>query len=119
MAINFALLVYTPCYEVFARPVTFTPVNSQPGQSAYASRGIFDTNEVEVVGLDGSIYQDTRTELYILQSDFTVQPLQGDLVDIPFDSGVAGGSFEIDNVHWAGNAGGEVTLILKRAVTAS
>jgi hypothetical protein len=116
MAIPFPTVAYLPCYEVFARPVTFYPLNSQPGVASYGGRGIFDTNSIEIVAQDGSLYSDTRTELDILQSEFDVLPMQGDRLFIPWDQELDGGSFEVSDVSDKGNAGGESTLTLRRLV---
>jgi hypothetical protein len=113
MAVNFAQWVYSPCFDLFARSVTIMPLASQPGQGPYAARGIFDTNEVNVEALDGSIFSDTRTELDIFEPEFPILPQQRDLVNIPFAEDVDGGDFEISDTN-AGNAGGEITLTLRR-----
>jgi hypothetical protein len=116
MALNFPTLVYLPCYEIFARPVTIVPVISQPGAGTYPARGIFDTNELQVIGVDGSLIADTRTELDILQSEFDVLPAKEDQIFIPDDEMLPGGVFEVSDVSDKGNAGGEVSLTLKRLV---
>jgi hypothetical protein len=116
MALNMPTLVYLPCYQIFARPVTFVPLMSQPGAGTYPGRGIFDTNELQVIGVDGSLIADTRTELDILQSEFDVLPEKEDQVFIPDDEMLPGGVFEISDVSDKGNAGGEVSLTLKRLV---
>jgi hypothetical protein len=116
MSIPFPTVAYLPCYQVFARPVTIYPLVSQPGAGAYDGRGIFDTNSIEVIAQDGSLYADTRTELDILQSEYDVLPMQGDRVFIPWDAEVDGGDFEIADISDKGNAGGESTLTLRRLV---
>jgi hypothetical protein len=117
MGINFVEQVYWPAFELFSRPVTITPLVSMPGQPAYVRRGIFDTNSIDVVGQDGQIFTDTRTELDIIISEYPALPRQGDRVDIPDDADIPGGSFEVIDVTPAGNAGGESTLTLGRLVT--
>jgi hypothetical protein len=116
MALNFPELVYLPCYDIFARPVTIVPLVSQPGAGTYGARGIFDTNEIQVIAADGSMISDTRTELDILQSEFDVLPEKQDQVFIADDEMIPGGVFEISDVSDKGNAGGEVSLTLKRLV---
>jgi hypothetical protein len=54
-----------------------------------------------------------NTILDILQSEFPVLPMQDDRVSIPPHEMVRGGEFVISDVN-KGNAGGEVTLRLKR-----
>ena len=48
--------------DVFARPVTITPIASQ-GVAApdYAARGYYDTRPFDVAALDGSVVTDQQT----------------------------------------------------------
>jgi hypothetical protein len=114
MGVDFAASVYSPCFDMFARTIIIYPVVSQPGIAGYGARGIFDTNETDVVGMDGSILTNARTELDIFQPEWPTYPRQGDIVDIPFEADVDGGTFQVADVHGFGNAGGELTLILSR-----
>lgn len=116
MAVNFPELVYGPAFALFARTVSVNPTVSQPGQAAYNARGIFDTNEIDVVGLDGQIYSDARTELDVMIHEFTVLPQQGDIIMIPEEADVDGGTFAIQDLAGVGNAGGEITITLRRLV---
>jgi hypothetical protein len=100
--------------EIFARPVTITPVVSQPGAPPYSARGIFDTNELEIEALEETWVTSTRTELDIMETEFGILPMQDDLVSIPADEMIPGGEFIVSDVTSYGNAGGEVTLVLKR-----
>jgi len=118
MGVDFATWVYSPCFDMFARSITFTPLISQPGVGAFATRGIFDTNERDVIGMDGSIYSDAKTELDIFMPEWNILPVQGDMVDIPWEDDVDGGIFLVEDCLGQGNAGGELTLILKRVVEA-
>jgi hypothetical protein len=68
---------------MFARPVTITPVASQPGAPPYNARGIYDTEEIDVEALDGSLHSTSRTVVDILANEFAVLPAQDDLVSIP------------------------------------
>jgi hypothetical protein len=112
MAIDHSTLVYLPAYDAFARPVTFTG-SAQPS----GARGIYDTVPIDVAAEDGSIFSDQRTVLDIREAEFTVLPKQGDTVDIPaVGSIVAAGSFMV--VESDSNGGGEMTLTLRRLVTA-
>jgi hypothetical protein len=114
MGVDFATWVYSPCFDTFARSLTFYPIVSQPGVAGFVARGIFDTNETDVVAMDGSILTNARTELDIFQPEWGVYPRQGDVVDIPWEDDVDGGVFTVADVHGFGNAGGELTLILSR-----
>jgi len=67
-----------------------------------------------VAALDGSLVSDTRTVLDILEPEFVVLPRQGDLLSIPLHADVRGGEFVVSDVSVEGNAGGEVTLRLRR-----
>lgn len=116
MALDFPFLVYEPCFDIFARQVTITPYASQPGVAGYLARGIFDTNPIEIIGQDGSLFSDTKTELDIFMPEFPVLPMQGDYVSIPDDQDIPGGVFEVIDVSDKGNAGGEVSLNLRRLV---
>jgi hypothetical protein len=74
MALDFSTLVYLPNYDTFARPITVTPVASQPGVPAYTARGIYDTRPVDVAGMDGSITSDQQTILDVRDAEFLVVP---------------------------------------------
>jgi hypothetical protein len=116
MAINWTEDLYKVCWDVFARPITVTPVVSQPGGSAYANRGYFDTKDIDVMAEDGSVFSDAQTYLDIRMAEFPVSPMQKDRIDIPFHAGTPGGSFEVSDLAGVGNAGGIITLTLKRIV---
>jgi hypothetical protein len=113
VAVNFSTLVKLPCQDMFAVPVTFTPLASQPGQPSFGARAIFYTGLVDVPMTDGSIFSDQQTVLDIRDSEFGVVPRQGDLVTIPYDcNGAPLGDFEITDSSVDG--GGQTTLSLRR-----
>jgi hypothetical protein len=114
MPVDFSTWVYEPCFGLFARSVTFYPLKSQPNAPSFLARGIFDTNEIDVVGMENEVITDCRTELDILMPEWNVYPTQGDMVDIPWEADVDGGLFYVKDVHGHGNAGGELTLTLSR-----
>jgi len=114
MSVNFPFWVYSPCFDLFARTVTYYPVVSQPGSPGFVARGIYDTNEIDVVAMDGSIFSDARTELDVFMPEWLTLPLQGDVVDIQPENDVDGGLFLVADALGHGNAGGELTLVLKR-----
>ena len=118
VGVDYSTLIYLPNFDFWSRTVTFTPLVSQPNAAPYDNRGIFDTDEVDVQAEDGSVVTDHRTTLDIREIEFAVLPTQGDLVDIPADTGamVAMGRFEIINV-WH-NGGGETTLTLRKIESA-
>ena len=117
MAIDFARQVYLPNYNTFARPITVTPLKSQPNQPAYAARGIYTTEPMDVLAEDQSSFSDQRCILDILEIEFSVLPIQGDQISIP---GVgllpAVGDFQV--IETKDNGGGEMTLSLRLLVTA-
>lgn len=115
---NFSVDVYLPAFDMFAVPITVNPVVSQPGNASYSARGIFDTDDIDVVAMDGSIFSDHRTELYLRESEFTVVPMQNDRVVIPFDcNGKALGEFEI--IDTCTNGGGQTKATLRKWMAAS
>lgn len=119
MAVDFSTLLYLPVFDMFSREVTFTPLVSQPGAPAYVARGIYTTNPVDIGGLDGStIISDQKTILDVRDNEFTVVPMQGDLVHIPQEGNIpAQGDFEITDGD--ANGGGETTLSLRRWVAST
>ena len=119
MAVNFSTLVYLPNYDMFARPITVTPLSSQPGMPAYTARGIYDTRAIDVPAEDGSSISDQQTILDLREVEFTVLPEQLDRITIPedADAGMIGvGDYEV--VDASSNGGGETTLVIRKFVTA-
>jgi len=113
MAINFGTQVYNPTFAVFARPVTFTPSVSQPGQPSYTARGIYGTEPIDVLAEGTSSFSDARTILDIIEQEFAVLPMQKDTVLIDASADLpAIGSFEV--IETKSNGGGEMTLDLRK-----
>lgn len=115
MAINFSVTNYLPCQDVFGRSVTVTPIFSQPGSATpYYGRGILDTRGTVIQTDAGmAVLSDQETILDIREIEFPVVPVQGDLIDIPAESGIpAAGLFEVTDAAW--NGGGEITLTIRR-----
>ena len=113
MPVNFSTDVYLPAQDLFGRTITVTPLASQPGGQPYTARGILDVDAMDVDAMDGSIISETRVILDIREVEFAVLPLQGDIIDVPADSGLpAEGSFEVIDAD--PNGGGETTLTLRR-----
>jgi len=116
MAVNFSTMVKLPCQDMFAVPITVTPIVSQPGAPAYANRGIFITGAVDVPMTDGSVYSDQQTILDIRAAEYPVPPMQGDLVNIPLDcNGAPVGDYEIIDTD---DDGGLITCSLRKWGTA-
>jgi hypothetical protein len=117
MPVNWSERVYSPAQDLYSRMVTVTPVASQPASAAYQARGIFDIEAIDVEGLENTVISETRVILDIRDAEFAVLPIQGDLIDVPTDSGVpAEGQFEVIDAD--PNGGGETTLTLRRIVQA-
>jgi hypothetical protein len=113
MGLDYSAQVYEPAYDLFARTVTVTPVVSQPSMPAYSARGIYTTEDKEVIAEDGSVFVDQATILDIREIEFAVLPMQKDLIDIPVDGTVvAEGTFEV--VSGSSNGGGETTLVIRK-----
>ena len=115
---NLSQQIYLPNWDVWARPITVTPLVSQPGAPAYGARGYFDTKEMDVLAEDGSIISDSKVILDIRIEEFSVVPLQRDQIYIPSHQGEQGGTFEVLDLAGDGNAGGIITLTLKKIVAA-
>lgn len=110
MAINYSRQVYLPIFNVLARPATFGG-----GASPTNGRGIYNTEPIDVLAEEGSIFSDTRTIFDIREEEFTVLPVQGDPVTIPEYLDIpAVGEFEVIEVK--SNGGGVTTLSLRRIV---
>ena len=115
MAIDFGVQVYLPAFNTFARPCVFTPLKSQPGQPAYSGRGIYGTTALDVAAEDSSIFSDQITILDVLETEFSVIPIQGDLVFIPAYLTLPElGEFEL--VDSLINGGGQTTFNLRKRV---
>lgn len=111
MAINFSQQVHLHTYDTFARPVTFTPKVGL----AFSGRGIYTTEELDVLSEDNSIFSDQKTILDIRDEEFTILPIQKDQLSIPTHIGMPDlGSFEI--LDTKANGGGETTLYLRKLV---
>lgn len=113
MPINWSEAVYKVCQDVFAVPITIHPIFSQPDGSSYEARGIYTTDDVDILTEDGGVYSDQRTICDIRTAEFAILPQQKDRITIPFDScGVPLGEFEIVDTNL--NGGGEMTLEVRK-----
>ena len=80
--IDFEALVLGPCQDAFSRPVTVTPLASQPGQPAYQARGIWRAPQANVALEDGSVMNSQDLILGMKRGDMTVPVLEGDQIEI-------------------------------------
>jgi hypothetical protein len=111
--VNFSSLLYGPAFDVFARPVTFYPVVSQPAGASYTGRGYYKSGPIDVQTLDGAIYSDQQTILDIRDVEFAVLPQQGDRLYIDeADAGPALGEFEVADTDTLD--GGTTVLTLRK-----
>jgi hypothetical protein len=113
MALNFSQDLYGIIWGVMTRPMTVTPLVSQPAVAAYSARCYFDTKESDILTEDGGIFSDSKTFVDIRLAEFPVMPVQGDKIEIPFHNDVPGGTYEVLDLTGKGNAGGIITLILR------
>lgn len=81
MPIDFQAMVLGPCMDTFARPVTVTPVKSQPLVAQYDSRGIWEVTAIDIVTEDGGSMQSRNIKLGIQFNDYTIIPAQGDIIE--------------------------------------
>jgi hypothetical protein len=109
---NFVDSVYDPVFTAFARPVTVTPIKSQPGQPAYSSVGYFDSTSLDVIGEGMSVISDAKLSLDIHILHFSILPMQGDEIDMPMHQKAPGGMFLVLDVS-PDNAQGMHTLTLR------
>lgn len=115
MAINFTQMVYEPSFDVFSRLIVVTPLKSQPTVDAYNARGIYSSQPVDVPAEEGTVFSDSVTIVDVIEAEFVVVPIQGDLVNIPSDSDLPEiGDFEV--IDTKTNGGGETTLVIRRLV---
>jgi hypothetical protein len=115
MGVDYSTMIYLPTYDMFARPVTITPLASEPNGAAYPARGIYNHNRMNVLLEDGSTFVEQETILDIRAAEFITVPEQGDEVYIGPDGNdgmPAVGDFVITST-WD-NGGGEINLHLRK-----
>lgn len=110
--IDFDALVLGPCQEAFARPITITPLASQPGQPAYGARGIWSARPVNIGLEEGSVMVSQDLTLGIRRNELAVMIKQGDSIEIDaYMSLPRVGVCDIDRLNLDGQ--GDVQLVLK------
>lgn len=90
---NFVDDVYGKLWPAFARPITVTPLVSQPGAPAYGARGYYNTQSLDIIGEGVSVISDLKIEMDIREIEFAVLPQQGDQIVIPTHQKAKGGTF--------------------------
>ena len=92
-----------------------------PGDYVFTIRGIFDSDALDVIGIDGqSVITDQKTFIDIRAAEFTSAghsiPEQGDIISIPaVDDLDDEGDWEV--ISSTNNGGGEVTIVIRKLVT--
>jgi hypothetical protein len=111
--IDFDALVLGPCQDIFSRPVTVTPVVSQPAAATFAARGIWKAPTANVGLEDGAIMVSQDLVLGVRLADFPVAPVEGDHIEIDaYLSLPRVGVCTIDRVNDDGI--GDAHLVLKK-----
>jgi hypothetical protein len=80
--LDFQALVLGPAMDAFARPITVTPIFSQPNAAAYAARGIWGRRPADMPLDDGSVLGTDELTVGIRIGEFPIVPKPGDLIDI-------------------------------------
>jgi hypothetical protein len=112
MGLDWGVLTKLPNMDLFARPITVTPV----GGASYSNRGIWHEDENDFLAEDNSVVTDHKVSIDVRDVEFAVVPRQGDVIDIPADGTVpAEGTFTVLSAH--GDGGGMTNLILQQFVT--
>jgi hypothetical protein len=101
--IDFSSLVLAPAMNTFARPATVTPSVSQPGAPAYAVRGIFTRQNIDVPVEDGIMSSATLT-FDVRLAEIVQEPVPGDRLALD------GVNYLIDDTDFDGNGGSRWTL---------
>lgn len=127
MGIDFSALVLAPAMATFAKPVTITPLASQPLAAPYCARGIWSVISTTIIGEMGNPFSTVNLKFGIRWADYpAAAPAQGDWItvaakDLPLGywegqiDPNAAIDFIIDNVTPDGQGGAE--MIVKRVVT--
>ncbi|WP_035698420.1 head-tail joining protein [Bradyrhizobium japonicum] len=123
MSIDLSALVLGPCMEAWAKPVTITPVKSQPTARPYDVRGVWTVDNINLVADNGAPFSTRTIKLGVKLDEFAVPLMQGDYVrtlasNLPMgylkDAYAPGAvvDFVVDNDQPDGQGG--TVLILKR-----
>jgi hypothetical protein len=107
MAVSFANLLYTHCFDMFARTITGGPY--------VGMRAIFNSGPLTITNDEGVVIaeiSDQETIIDIIAQEFAVIPKQGDIVTFAADSDIAGGSYEITEGPTS-NSGGQLTYYVR------
>jgi hypothetical protein len=115
MAVNLDVMLQGAIFDVWAVPVTFLPIASQPAAPSYDKRGILNTYSIDVAAENGSLYSEQRTILDIRDSEFGTLPVQNDHCIIPKDcNNVPKGEYQI--LTAASDGGGQTMLTIRKVM---
>lgn len=104
-------LILRPALAAFSRPITYSPLVSQPGAPAFRARGVYDETPVDIGTEGDGIMSSVNITLGIRLSEFAVPPMQGDRLTIPAHLSLpAVGDCIVDNLDRDGNGGGILAL---------
>ena len=126
MAVSFSTLVYSHCFDMYAKPITVTPLASSPGAPAYAGmRAIYNSGPLTLTDEEGivtAVIEDHETIIDIRIVEFGTGGYavlqQGDLVHFDADTDIVGGDFKITEGPEY-NSGGQATYYIQRLETAA
>jgi|SRR5215831_1145678 len=121
MSVSFSTLLYSHCFDMFARQITVTPLVSNPSGGAYGDmRAIFNSGPLTMMNDEGIVISeisDQETMMDIRSVEFTnaghALPLQGDHVHFDADTDIEGGDYEIVEGP-TNNAGGQSTYSIRK-----
>ena len=111
--LDFDGIVLTTLQSTFSRPIVITPLVSQPSVGAYAARGVYSTNPVDLVAIPDAVLSDQHPAVWIRMNEFPIMPMAGDQLEIPPHLTMpTAGKFEVLDVDsWAN---GKAVLTLKK-----
>lgn len=122
MSVDLSALVLGPCMDAWAKPVTITPVKSQPTAAPFGMRGVWIVDNINLVADNGAPFSSRTIKFGIKLDELSIPLAQGDYIrtlasDLPmgYVRDVVPGAvvdFIIDNDQPDGQGG--VVLILKR-----
>jgi len=113
MAVSFSTLLYSHCFDMFARTITGGPFTGM--------RAIFNSGPLTITNDEGVIIAEISDQQTIIDiraqefrdGGFTTMPVQGDLVSFAADTDIDGGDFEITDGPIS-NSGGQLTYYIRR-----
>jgi len=112
MAVSFSTLLYSHCFDMFARTITGGPYTGM--------RAIFNSGPLTITNDDGVVIaeiSDQQTIIDIRAQEFRNGslpiPKQGDIVHFDADTDIDGGDFEITDGPIS-NSGGQLMYYIRK-----